>query len=214
MHMLVHTRADAVHLLTGWADVTRALQVHMLVRGARMRASGAMQDRVLKHPKIEVHFNTAVDDAYPDGKGAMAGIHVKDTDSGEALDTRLQLCGIQGSFIASPTVEHEPLPTMLLTECCAKVLFRTAGRAAGEGRQLPIKGLFYGIGHQPNSTIVKGQIELDEKGYVVVSSQLLALTPTTTDSTCRLPELTDCLVDASSLLQPAVTGSAAQPHVA
>ena len=61
-----------------------ALQVHMLVRGARMRASGAMQDRVLKHPKIEVHFNTAVDDAYPDGKGAMAGIHVKDTESGAA----------------------------------------------------------------------------------------------------------------------------------
>ena len=56
----------------------------MLVRGARMRASGAMQDRVLKHPKIEVHFNTAVDDAYPDGKGAMAGIHVKDMESGEA----------------------------------------------------------------------------------------------------------------------------------
>ena len=31
-----------------------------------------------------------------------------------------------------------------------------------------MRGLFYGIGHQPNSGIVDGQIELDDKGYVVV----------------------------------------------
>ncbi len=84
---------------------------------------------------------------------------------------------------------------------------------AGEGRQLPIKGLFYGIGHQPNSSIVRGQIELDDKGYVVVSSQVLA-TPIiwhTTDPCCQLLMLTDCAVEASSVPQPAVTGSAAQP---
>ena len=77
--------------------------------------------------------------------------------------------------------QRGPLATMLLPEWCAKVLAETVGCAAGEGRQLPIKGLFYGIGHQPNSSIVQGQIELDDKGYVVVSRQLLACTPTTTD---------------------------------
>lgn len=41
-----------------------------------------MQDRVLKHEKVTVHFNTTVDDAYPDGKGALAGLHTKDTKSG------------------------------------------------------------------------------------------------------------------------------------
>lgn len=33
-----------------------------------------------------------------------------------------------------------------------------------------MKGLFYGIGHKPNSQIVAGQIELDPAGYVVVRS--------------------------------------------
>jgi len=39
---------------------------------------------------------------------------------------------------------------------------------AGEGSKLPVKGLFYGIGHQPNSQLVAGQMDLDEHGYVKV----------------------------------------------
>lgn len=42
--------------------------------------------------------------------------------------------------------------------------------AAGEERQLPVRGLFYGIGHQPNSHLVEGHVDLDEKGYVKVSA--------------------------------------------
>lgn len=33
---------------------------------------------------------------------------------------------------------------------------------------LAVRGLFYGIGHQPNSSLVEGQLELDDKGYVKV----------------------------------------------
>ena len=40
---------------------------------------------------------------------------------------------------------------------------------AGEERDLEVRGLFYGIGHTPNSHLVEGQIELDDKGYVKVS---------------------------------------------
>lgn len=29
-------------------------------------------------------------------------------------------------------------------------------------------GMFYGIGHQPNTSLIEGQVELDEKGYVKV----------------------------------------------
>lgn len=35
-------------------------------------------------------------------------------------------------------------------------------------RSLKVRGLFYGIGHSPNSQLLEGQIELDDAGYVVV----------------------------------------------
>ncbi|KAJ7549250.1 hypothetical protein O6H91_07G046200 [Diphasiastrum complanatum] len=38
----------------------------------------------------------------------------------------------------------------------------------GEQRILDVKGLFYGIGHTPNSQFLEGQVKLDSAGYVVV----------------------------------------------
>ncbi|CAK0746410.1 hypothetical protein CVIRNUC_001690 [Coccomyxa viridis] len=94
-------------------------KVHLLVRSKRMRASAAMQDRVVNHDKVEVHFSTEVADAFGDKKGALKGLHLRDTETGEERD-------------------------------------------------LEVRGLFYGIGHTPNSHLVEGQIELDDKGYVKV----------------------------------------------
>lgn len=37
-----------------------------------------------------------------------------------------------------------------------------------EERTLEVKGLFYGIGHKPNSQLLEGQVDLDESGYVIV----------------------------------------------
>ncbi len=39
--------------------------------------------------------------------------------------------------------------------------------ATGEKTRLEAKGLFYAIGHQPNTGFLKGQMELDDEGYVV-----------------------------------------------
>lgn len=38
----------------------------------------------------------------------------------------------------------------------------------GETRELPVDGLFVAIGHEPRSGLVKGQIDLDPAGYVLV----------------------------------------------
>lgn len=38
----------------------------------------------------------------------------------------------------------------------------------GEESVIDVKGLFYGIGHSPNSHLLEGQIELDSSGYVSV----------------------------------------------
>ncbi len=40
----------------------------------------------------------------------------------------------------------------------------------GEQRDLPVQGLFIAIGHQPRSELVKGQIDLDEEGYILTQS--------------------------------------------
>ena len=41
----------------------------------------------------------------------------------------------------------------------------------GEIRELPIDGIFIAIGHKPNTDFLKGQIELDEKGYIAVHGE-------------------------------------------
>ena len=62
-------------------QVLSSVQVHLLVRSGKMRASAAMQDRVLNHEKVEVHFNTGVSDAYGDKKG-LKGLLLSDTSTG------------------------------------------------------------------------------------------------------------------------------------
>ncbi len=48
------------------------------------------------------------------------------------------------------------------------VLANTAG---GEDREVEVDGAFIAIGHQPNSHIVAGQVEMDENGYVEVEGR-------------------------------------------
>jgi thioredoxin reductase (NADPH) len=40
----------------------------------------------------------------------------------------------------------------------------------GDTRELPVTGLFIAIGHDPRSELVKGQIDLDDEGYVLVQN--------------------------------------------
>ncbi|CAL9108298.1 unnamed protein product [Musa textilis] len=96
-----------------------ARHVHLLVRRNQLRASKAMQDRVLNNPNITVHFNTEAVDVVSNSRDQMSGVLVKRVDTGEES-------------------------------------------------VLELKGLFYGIGHTPNSHLLEGQIELDSSGYIIV----------------------------------------------
>ncbi|MFS8860055.1 thioredoxin-disulfide reductase, partial [Synechococcus sp. H60.1] len=91
--------------------------VHMLVRSGKMRASKAMQDRVLNHPKITVHWHTEAVEVLGDGQ-RLTGVKVRNNQTGEI-------------------------------------------------REMAVGGLFYAIGHKPNTDLFKGQLELDEVGYIV-----------------------------------------------
>lgn len=44
-----------------------------------------------------------------------------------------------------------------------------------EATTLKVRGLFYGIGHQPNSHLFAEDIELDEGGYVKASPSVMDL---------------------------------------
>ena len=98
--------------------------VHLLVRKGEMRASKAMQDRVLANPKITVHWHTEAVDVFGE-KGLMTGIKVRNKQTGVETD-------------------------------------------------IAAKGLFYAIGHNPNTSLFKGQLELDAVGYIKVQPGTVA----------------------------------------
>ncbi len=92
-------------------------KVNLLVRGEKMRASKAMQDRVLSNPKIKVYWNTEVADIFG-GENHMEGVKIRNIKTGEESE-------------------------------------------------LHVKGLFYAVGHRPNTSLFQGQLELDDVGYIV-----------------------------------------------
>jgi thioredoxin reductase (NADPH) len=94
-------------------------QVHLIVRGEKLRASGAMADRVLANPAITVHWNRQVADA--SGGDWLEAITLRDPSSGAS-------------------------------------------------EELPVKGLFYAIGHTPNTRLVRGQLEVDSHGYLATQT--------------------------------------------
>ncbi|MEW6497058.1 MAG: FAD-dependent oxidoreductase, partial [Cyanobacteriota bacterium] len=63
--------------------------VHLLVRRDQMRASKAMQDRVLNNPRITVHWNTEPVDVVGEND-RMTGVKVRDTNTGQERDLQVK----------------------------------------------------------------------------------------------------------------------------
>ena len=90
-------------------------KVYMIVRRDEMRASKAMQHRVLNTANIEVLYNS---------------------ETKEILGDK----GVSGALVVNTKT--------------------------GAERTLDVTGFFVAIGHQPNTAIFKGWIDLDETGYI------------------------------------------------
>ncbi|MBI9107299.1 MAG: thioredoxin-disulfide reductase [Spirochaetales bacterium] len=93
--------------------------VSIVHRRDELRASKAMQQRVLENPKIEVLWNTVLVDVK--GDKALTHVILKDVKTGALRD-------------------HEA------------------------------KGLFYAIGHNPNTEFLGGQIKTDGEGYIITQA--------------------------------------------
>jgi thioredoxin reductase (NADPH) len=73
-------------------------KVHLLVRRDELRASKIMQERVMKTPNIEVHWNTETVEVL--GDEAVTGLRVKQNKTGEE-----SILPLQGFFVA---IGHKP----------------------------------------------------------------------------------------------------------
>ncbi len=90
---------SAVEEATYLANLKNAATIYMIVRRDEMRASKVMQDRALNHPKIEMKWNSVVDEVLGDGK-LVNGLRLKSTvsDSTEQIE-------VGGMFLA---IGHTP----------------------------------------------------------------------------------------------------------
>jgi len=95
-----------------------ASKVTIVHRRGEFRASKVMAARALEHPKVEVLWNTTVEEVA--GDDAVTGVTLRD------------------------------------------------GRS-GETRPFAADGVFVAIGHDPNTSLFAGQLELDDAGYVQVA---------------------------------------------
>ncbi len=93
-------------------------KVYLIVRKDYLRASKAMQQRVMESENIEILFENNVEEVLGDESGVV-GVKVRST--------------------------------------------------SDESRTLDVMGLFLAIGHTPQTSLVKGQAELDEQGYIVTT---------------------------------------------
>ncbi|MGI4946183.1 MAG: thioredoxin-disulfide reductase [Janthinobacterium lividum] len=96
-----------------------AEKVTLVHRRNSLRAERILQRRLFEHPKVEVIWDSAVEEVLSGGQPeVVTGLRIRHVQSGEVQD-------------------------------------------------LPVDGVFIAIGHTPNTTVFRGEVELDEEGYVV-----------------------------------------------
>ena len=96
-----------------------ASKVTLVHRRNTLRAERILQRRLFEHPKVEVMWDTAVEEVLGSGTPeVVTGLRVRHVQTGAVQD-------------------------------------------------LPVDGVFIAIGHTPNTTVFRGQVDLDDEGYVL-----------------------------------------------
>ncbi len=109
------TAMEEANFLTRFAS-----KVYVIHRRDEFRASKIMADRVLNNPKIEVLWNSALDEVL--GDDVVKSI-------------------------------------------------RVANLKTGEKTEMSMDGVFIAIGHKPNTDLFKGQLEMNEVGYLITKDK-------------------------------------------
>jgi len=103
-----------------------ATKVYVIHRRDELRASRIMTSRLLAHDKVEMVWNSTVEEVL--GDDTVSGLRLRNTQTGEEST-------------------------------------------------LEVEGMFLAIGHDPNTKIFDGQIELNEKGYIVTGQDTMTSVP-------------------------------------
>jgi thioredoxin reductase (NADPH) len=94
-------------------------KVHLIHRRDELRASKIMADRAKANAKIQIHWDSVVENIKPNEHGNVGGMTVKNVKTGKVTE-------------------------------------------------LPIRGVFMAIGHTPSTKFLKGLLDLDDAGYILV----------------------------------------------
>ena len=108
------TAVEEASYLTKFGSV-----VYMVHRRDKLRASKIMQERAFKNPKLEILWDSVLEDAL-----------------GEEYVTGAKISNVKTK----------------------------------ESSEVNVAGIFYAIGHTPNTSIFDGQLDLDEAGYIKIKS--------------------------------------------
>jgi thioredoxin reductase (NADPH) len=79
---------------------------------------------------------------------------------------------MQERTLKNPKIEPQLSSTVdeILGDGKAVTGVRLASTKDGSKRELPLKGVFMGIGHEPNTGIFKGQLAMNDVGYLLVKA--------------------------------------------
>ncbi|ANK81210.1 MAG: thioredoxin-disulfide reductase [Rhizobiales bacterium NRL2] len=111
-----NTAAEEALFLTHFAS-----KVWLIHRRDSLRAEHILQQRVLKHEKIEVVWDHVLDEVLGD-------------------EDPLGVTGVR--------IRHA---------------------TSGETREIPVHGVFVAIGHNPNTELFSGQVDMDHEGYLLTA---------------------------------------------